>query len=426
MRSLSSDSRGEWQRIGCSSYRLRQRSQRSFESGFTLPLVSWQDAWVNRTESTVETLLVRCVEPIPAPERVYNLRIANDHNYFANGVLVHNCDDPHNANDAHSEAKRTAALIWFREVWTNRLNDQEKDKMVTVGQRIHENDVCGYILRERPDWVHLNLPALFEPSSRCITPIWSDPRTEEGELLWPERFTNETLDGLKRDLGSIGFAAQYQQRPVPAGGGQFRQEWIRYFTETNEAYVLEKVSGTTSVLKSSCNLFCTVDLAISLKEENDYTVYGIWARTPENDLILLDVIRVRISNPDQLKQLRLIHQRYPGIYFKIERVGYQLALVQQALVEGIPCKEYNPPHTKDKVARASSFAIWMENEKVFFRQQGHYIHDLIPELLLFPKAPHDDQVDMCSMAADEVTLPQPEGGMIILPIDEQDAGLGWF
>lgn len=338
-------------------------------------------------------------------------------------------DDPHSAMEAHSPAERLAAATWFRETWSNRMNDASKDVMLTIGQRIHEEDISGIIRRERLDWIHLNLPAEYESTNKCVTSIgWSDPRTEDGELLWPERFNQETLERYKRDLGSIGFAAQYQQRPVPAGGGQFRQEWIRYFTETDEAYLLEKASGTVSVLKSDCSLFSTVDLAISLKEENDYTVFGIWARTSENDLLLLDVVRVRISNPDQLKRLRLLHQQYPGIYFKIERVGYQLALIQQALVEGIPCKEYNPPHTKDKVARASSFAIWMENEKALFRKGAHYLIELIPELLMFPKAPHDDQVDVCAMAADEVTYPQPEGGMIMVPADEyeQDTGLGWF
>ena len=327
----------------------------------------------------------------------------------AGGVTGHGgsyliIDDPHNADEAHSDVERATALSWFREVWTNRLNDQTKDKMIVVGQRIHDQDVCGYIIRERPDWVHLNLPAYYEPSYHCVTPILSDPRKVEGNLLWPERFSNATLEGLRRDLGSMGFAAQYQQTPVPSGGGQFKSEWFRYFSETDEAYLLEKPEGVSSILKDACWNFVTVDLAISSKQTADFTVFAVWSVTPTYDLLLLKLVRAHLDNPSQVKQLRSLHQEFPSAYFKIERTGYQLALVQQALAEGIPCKAYLP--IKDKVSRASTASIWMENGKMYFRKSAAWLTDMESELLLFPRAAHDDIVDVCGMAADEVVTPR--------------------
>ena len=117
---LSADSRREWQRIRRSSHQLRQGSQRTFKSSLPLPMVPREDARIGRAEKPVETLLVRCVEPIPTPERVYNIRVTEDHNYFGQGILVHNCDDPHNIDEKESEAKREAALIWFNDTWSSR------------------------------------------------------------------------------------------------------------------------------------------------------------------------------------------------------------------------------------------------------------------------------------------------------------------
>jgi predicted phage terminase large subunit-like protein len=312
-------------------------------------------------------------------------------------------DDAHDASEAHSEKDRDKALTWFREVWTNRLNDQSKDKMVVVGQRIHESDICGYIIKERPDWVHLSLPAYYEPARRCVTPVWSDPREEENELLWPQRFSVETLDGLRRDLGAMGFAAQYQQHPTPAGGGQFKSRWFRYFTSEDECYILETPEETIRHRKSTCWHFATVDLAISLKQTADYTVIATWAVTPDRDLLLVDCLHDHLDNPEQQKQISLAFQKHHPDYFKVENVAYQLALIQQLRRQGLPVREYKP--IKDKVSRASSASVFYEGGKVYHPKSVHWIAEWEEELLLFPNAAHDDRVDVTSMACDEISGP---------------------
>lgn len=239
-------------------------------------------------------------------------------------------DDAHSVFEAYSAVDRLNALTFFREVWTSRLNSQETGRMLNVGQRVHDEDVSNYIIKERPDWTCLILPAEYEPSRKIFTSIgWSDPRTEPGELLWPERFSKETLEGLKRDLGSIGYAAQYQQTPVPSEGGQVKQQWIRYFTEEAHVYRLEKDTGTVIVPKEECWRFGVVDLAISTKQTADYTVMQLYDVTPQYDLLLIEQIRDRLDNPQQQKVIRRLYADYQPSYFIIESVGYQLAIIQQ-------------------------------------------------------------------------------------------------
>jgi phage terminase large subunit-like protein len=417
------------------------------------------------------------------------------------GYLI--IDDLHNATEAHSDLNRDNAVTWFREVWTNRQNNQETGRSVVVGQRIHEADVCGYILKERPDYEHLNLPAEYEPARACFTSIgWRDPRMQEGDLLWPERFSAASLSGLKRDLGSTGYAAQYQQTPVPASGGQFKEKWFRYFSMSGDYYLLQTPQGNKSVPIKDCWRFTVVDLAISTKQSADFTVIQTYDVTPQNDLLLIDQIRGHFDNPEQQKIIRATYFRLRPQFVQVETVAYQLAIVQQlrdepvsampmesnpvrvgdflvrvgsaealdqtlqslpgmracvlqddsgkyvtyrggniVRVEGdiyffrfaceqqgyceivhdileqdvlaiqqeakrkysIPLREYKP--VRDKVSRASTPAILMENGKFYFYEKLPDLPEIKAEFLHFPKAAHDDIVDTGSQAAEIVTMP---------------------
>lgn len=346
-------------------------------------------------------------------------------------------DDPHNVDETYSDVERQSAVTWFREVWTNRLNNQKKDKMVVVGQRIHENDVCGYILRERTDWVHLNLPAFYEESRKCITPIWKDPRNAEGELLWPERLDKRILDGLRKDLGSIGFAAQYQQRPVPLTGGQFKKHWVKYFTQEHAFFHLHIDQHITKIIPfAKCQIMFTVDLAISTKQTADFTVISVWAVTPDKDLLLLDRVREHLDNPEQIKYIKALYTKYTPFAINVENVAYQLAFIQQLLKEGLPAREYKP--IKDKMSRASTAAVFYEAGKVFHPLNALWLQEWEDELFMFPMSEHDDQVDTVSMACDmlgalilnaedhiaalqrRVALVQQRQGIFIVQKDEQN------
>lgn len=321
-------------------------------------------------------------------------------------------DDLHGIQEKTSTTKRQGALDWFRNTWYSRLNNKRTGAMVVVGQRIHFEDVSGYILKgETGDkWVHLNLPAEFDPDNRCVTNAegfhWEDWRELKGDLLWPQHFPQEVIDKAKKTHGAIDYAAIYGQQPVPASGGKFKREWLRFFTETADAYVLERPGGPKTVYKGYCEQFITVDPAISLKQIADYTVFGIWAVTPERDLLLTDLIRTRMENPDQIKQMKVLRLQY-RTHFKVESVAYQSALIQQALLEGIPCTPYYPG-SLDKVSRSATAAIWMENGKTFLSKHAIWLQDVIDELLTFPMGEHDDIVDNFTMSADEVSL---SGGM---------------
>jgi len=119
-------------------------------------------------------------------------------------------DDPLSAENANSEAEREKVNLWFREALPTRLNNPDSSAIIVVMQRLHERDVSGLILSEKLGYEHLMLPMRFEPD-RADPEDW---RTDEGELLFPERFSEETVTDLERTLGPYATAGQLQQRPM--------------------------------------------------------------------------------------------------------------------------------------------------------------------------------------------------------------------
>src|SRR5581483_10351070 len=139
-------------------------------------------------------------------------------------------DDPHPIEQKKGQLRREDVLDWFKDTWSTRLNSQVDGCMIVVCQRVHDQDLSGYILAGSAgeEWVHLNLPAEYDEGSACRTytptgkELWADPRTEQGQLLWEERFPREVIEKEKRVHGPLGYAALYDQRPVPAGGNVYK------------------------------------------------------------------------------------------------------------------------------------------------------------------------------------------------------------
>jgi predicted phage terminase large subunit-like protein len=138
-------------------------------------------------------------------------------------------DDPHSTETAESEAERERTTRIFKESVTTRLNDPQKSAIVIIMQRLHSMDVSAEAIAQKC-YVHIMLPVEFEPERKCKTPLFDDPRTTDGELLFPQRFTKEVVERDKSNMGIYAVAGQFQQRPSPRGGGMFKREWFEVKT----------------------------------------------------------------------------------------------------------------------------------------------------------------------------------------------------
>ena len=135
-------------------------------------------------------------------------------------------DDPLSVDHANSDADLRAAELTFTEALPTRVNNDDSS-IVVIMQRLHEKDTAGIILKRDLGYVHLCLPMRFEAERKCVTSIgFEDPRTYDGELLFPERFPEATVSALEKTMGSYAAAGQLQQRPAPREGGMFKRAWF--------------------------------------------------------------------------------------------------------------------------------------------------------------------------------------------------------
>ena len=109
-------------------------------------------------------------------------------------------DDPHKSEEAQSETARGRVLDWHDGVLGFRFNDPKTGVEILVMQRLHERDLTGHLL-ERGGYTHLCLPARHEPRHPFCWP--DDPRTKEGELLWPAQIPEPELARIEQTMGSF-------------------------------------------------------------------------------------------------------------------------------------------------------------------------------------------------------------------------------
>ena len=128
----------------------------------------------------------------------------------------------------------------------SRLDNKETGAIIVVMQRVHMDDLSGFLASASDDWTVLSLPAIAEVEE-CI-PIGDNEFYHRGvgEALHPAHESLETLLKLQQTLGPDVFAAQYQQCPVPAGGNMIKREWIRYY----EKHELPERTWRTKIVMS--------------------------------------------------------------------------------------------------------------------------------------------------------------------------------
>lgn len=316
-------------------------------------------------------------------------------------------DDPHAAGERQSDALREAVLIWWDETMSTRLNDPKNGARVIVMQRLHEKDLSGHVLQQG-GYEHLCLPAEFDPARRSTTTLdgfsWYDPRTLDGELLWPQRLGKTEIADAKLRLGPTGYAGQFQQLPVAAGGARFQSAWFRHYTLSGNHYRLVASDGLEKLVpRSTCRRFAVMDPAGTEKSQNDracYTVIQVWDKTEDHDMILVHQYREQVQTPDAMAAaIRIVHE-FRAEYIAVEKDGLGLGMVQTIRRTGINVKPIKARGSKE--ARSEIAEIRMAAGMVYFPREAPYLWDLEQELLHFPNGEFADQVDALSHAAMQV------------------------
>jgi predicted phage terminase large subunit-like protein len=336
-------------------------------------------------------------------------------------------DDPHNVAEGESEHIRESTTTWFRTAMSNRLNDLEHSAIVVIMQRVHETDVSGVILAKELGYVHLMVPAEYDPLRHCVTDIgWEDPREIPGETFWPERFPPRVLVSAKRTLGPYGYSGQYQQSPEPAGGGIFKREWWRLWGNPEDAQDPRFAKYPTMSL-----VVASLDGAYTTKAENDpsaLTVWGVFAGQLEHTMVTARqdagpgeqaerqslVVRGRgvpqvmlmaawqewLAINELVKRTHETCKRFGVKVLLIEAKATGISVAQELrrryTVAGYQVILVNPGDI-DKVARAYAAQPWLASGALWAPDRI-WADMVIEEMSRFPKSQYDDLTDTATQA----------------------------
>lgn len=329
-------------------------------------------------------------------------------------------DDPHNIEEVESDDVREGVIDWYRTVWAEREADAKTSVDVVIMQRLHERDLCGYLLEEIGGFEHLCIPMRFEAKRRYMTGIGKygeDPRTVEGELLFPARWDEEAVRDKEKRLRSQA-SGQLQQRPAPDEGGLFKRHWWQYWHYPGKALppVPVKLPDGTIEMRKSVPLpdrfdkyLQSWDMAFEDHETSDYVVGGQFGKKGANTY-LLDLDRDKRDFSETVKTVQAFNRTWPQTCVKlVEKKANGPAVIStlSGKIQGIIA--YNPEGSK--FARASAYSSVIESGN-FFLPHPHlapWVQGFIDELALFPNGKHDDQVDMMSQALDKLYRPDETG-----------------
>jgi predicted phage terminase large subunit-like protein len=296
-------------------------------------------------------------------------------------------DDPLKPLDAMSDLKRSGGNIWFNNTLLSRLDDKRTGAIVIVMQRVHMEDLTGFVLDHSDEWTVLSLPAIAESFESIPLGPGRVHVRRPGDVLSPQREPLEVLEQLRLQLGSDVFFAQYQQAPVPPGGAMIKRKWLRRYTE-----LPPPTDGLFRVQ--------SWDTAAKGGPDNDWSVCSTWQCTNDCRFFLIDIHRARHDYPALKAKVQELAEQYGAHQVLIEEAGTAMGLLDELKYKVRGLTGIKPD--KDKETRMAIASASFEAGQVYFPERASWLPELEAELFSFPSSRHDDQVDSISQALNHV------------------------
>jgi len=314
------------------------------------------------------------------------------------GAHVAILDDAMSEEDAISSAGRRFIKEWYPAGLRTRI--MPDGAIVIINTRYHYDDLCGWLLKQQENmsdyetipWEVVKIPAWLdeEAAEMLDLPVGGSYFPE-----WkPERILRMDENEIKASNGSRYWNSLYMQDPTPEEGGLIKKRWLKDWDEDeppNCEFVIQ-----------------TYDTAFSTKTTADFSViqtWGIFYMYDQNEkgledyaahLILLGNVKGRFEYPELRRLAQKLYTTHKPDVCMVEKKASGQSLIQDMRRAGLPVMEYNPD--RDKVSRVYAASPIMEAGRLWIPKSKKWADDLIEELVRFPNAAHDDQVDALTMA----------------------------
>lgn len=313
------------------------------------------------------------------------------HRAFRPTMII--CDDIENREEVASPVQREKIRNWF---WSDVVPMLAPDgTIIVIGTVLHYDCLLEHLVK-----------------SDMFSSVRFQAIKEDGTPLWPERFSLEYLEQLKRNMGTLIFNQEYMNIPISEDTQIFPPSYFSWYTKHEVTYSEEK---GWLFRGEPMTIYVGVDPAISEKEQSDETSITVIGVTEKHDVVVLENRYGHWTFNQQIKEILDIYEDYVPYVIGIETNAYQKAL-KQALQEKalIPIKPV--VHTGDKYMRLVRISPIHEAGKIYLREalQGEIgypdptntipkrvykdCYGLFEQMIQYPKSPHDDRIDSLEVA----------------------------
>ena len=328
------------------------------------------------------------------------------------GLPAHfiNVDDPiKNRQEAESAAYRRQLYDW----WSTVLNTREEPgciKLITH-TRWADADLIGWLISQVEElerdgdadaaepWHVIQMPMLAEPvqiampASLTVEPDDRQP----GEALDPDRFDAEWARKKRLNTPDRDWAALYQQRPQPDGGTVFSAEMIRYYgTADRPGY-----EGDAVLPERFIRILASIDCTFKDTAGTDMVAFQNWGQTNAG-LWLLDAIDRRMDFSATVDTINAMWPRWKFGELLVEDKANGPAVISVLKRDAVAFTVHAIEPDGGKVARANAATPQFNQGRVFLPRWHPLTPLIVNQLLKFPGANYDDQVDAATQTVNYV------------------------
>jgi predicted phage terminase large subunit-like protein len=296
-------------------------------------------------------------------------------------------DDPQNPNMSASEVERENVKSFYDNTLYSRLNQPELGVRIVIMQRLHEEDLSGYLVSKAPQkHEHICIPVEVDRSNmdnENLTPKTLLKYYDGKGLFWPTRFSKRVINDFTESLGSKEAAGQLYQRPAPKEGNMVKEAWFE---------IVNPATITRDIREHPMNFY--IDTAETEKQENDYS--AICAGFKKDGIVYIcNIFKYKkefVNNVKFIPEWCIANGYTKWSMIKLEPKSSGNSIVAQIRAStGLNIGTLESPKD-DKVTRLSAITPICESGRVKFLA-GNYIKPFMQSLTVFPNGKHDDDVD---------------------------------
>ncbi len=302
-------------------------------------------------------------------------------------------DDAQSPKTAASEVRRKETIDYYTKALYNRLTPVEIGVRIIIMQRLHSEDLTGYLLNTNPDqYHHICLPA---EESDEVRPAELRKFYKDG-LLDPIRLGANELYKFKRVLRSD-YSGQYEQIPVSNENSIIKREWLDVLDPHQVSWNREREP-----------VMFYYDTAYSEKnsvKKNDPTAQLACFKRG-NELYILNAHDDWMDFPTLCRHIpSFVNSNGYSAQskIKIEGAASGKSVIQQLkATTNLNVIEYPKPKD-DKVTRMNAISALVEARRIKL-VKGAWNDHFLQQLEAFPLGTHDDMCDVFVMAIEDLLV----------------------